>query len=120
MTPVASMASRWGAPPWTPSTRATSNHASALTTAPVSAVHPTMPPCDTIMSRVAALKAGMYDSVASETTRTSKPRSLASLAVDWTQTSVVTPVMIRCVQPAALSCISRMWRRRRLSRAYVL
>ena len=41
-----------------------------------------MPPCDTIISRVAALKAGMYDSVASETTKTSKPRSLASLAVD--------------------------------------
>ena len=87
---------------------ARSNHeASAFTTASVSAVHPTIPPCDTIISRVAALKAGMYDSVASLTTKTSKPRSFASLAVDWTQTSVVTPVIIMCVQPADRNCVSK-------------
>ena len=67
----------------------------ASTTSSVVARHPTMPCWLVIIFKVASLKSGKYDAVASSTRRHSNPRLLASRMDVWTHTSVVTPVKIK-------------------------
>ena len=58
-----------------------------------------MPPWAAIIFRPTRWNSGKYEPTQSESTRHSKPRSLASRTVVCTQTSVVTPVTMSCVMP---------------------
>ena len=68
---------------------------------------PAMPPCDTIISRVAVLKGRDV-----RLRRIRNDQDLEAAVVGFSSSRldadcVVTPVIIRCVQPLLLSCSSR-------------
>ena len=60
---------------------------------------PKMPPCAAIIRSPTSWNSGKYEPTQSESTRHSKPRSLASRTVVCTHTSVVTPADDQAVDP---------------------